>query len=317
MNKFKPLRYTFWAVALLLFMVGADFLAYKFSTNHRDSYVPAVRFLRPLAKLGVSTAQFNLAVRYDEGKDVAHDFNEAFKWYGKSAERGNAIAQFKLGVFYESGLDASGQGVARDVDAAYKWYRKSAEQGYPPAQVQLGWLINSGLGATQNFKEVIYWTRKAADQGYADAQFLLGWRYFFGKRVPQNFDAAAFWLNKAAQQGHGAAQHFIGVIQNNEAVIKQILLTADQGDAESQYILGWLYFVGKQMPQDFNKAEFWFRKASKQSQHTALRYMGLMFEEGKGMTKDVNEALNWYKLAAELGNGDAQMRLFHKLQSWD
>jgi TPR repeat protein len=251
MNEFKSLRYSLLAVALLLFIVSADFIAYKFSVNNRDPYVPAVRFLRPLAKLGLSTAQFNLAVRYDEGKDVAHDFNEAFKWYRKSADRGNTIAQFKLGVFYESGLNATGQGVPRDVDEAYKWYRKSAEQGYPPAQVQLGWLINSGLGAQQNFKEVMYWTRKAADQGYADAQFLLGWRYFFGKRVPQDFDAAAFWLNKAAQQGHGAAQHLMGVVQNDAAIINQIRETADQGDAESQYILGWLYFVGKHVPQDF------------------------------------------------------------------
>lgn len=317
MSKFKPLRYALSTVAVLLFIVSVDFIAYKFFANHRDPYVPTMRFLRPLAKLGVGIAQFNLAVRYDEGKDVAQDFNEAFKWYRKSAERGNAKAQFKLGVFYESGLNASGQGVPRDVDAAYKWYRKSAEQGHPPAQVQLGWLINSGLGAQQNFKEVIYWTRKAADQGYADAQFLLGWRYFFGKRVPQDFDAAAFWLNKAAQQGHGAAQHLIAVVQNDEAVIKQIQVTADQGDAESQYILGWRYFVGKHVPQDFKTAELWFRKASKQSQHTALRYMGLMFEEGKGMPKDVNEALKWYHLAAELGNGDAQMRLFNKLQGWD
>lgn len=316
MNKFKPFRIALLIVAFLFLIVASDFIAFKFSKNNRDGYVPSIRFSRALAKLGNSNTQFNLAERYDNGQGVAHNFDEAFKWYLKSAEHGHAKAQFKIGVLYESGQSASGQGIPKDIDAAYKWYRKSAEQGYPPAQVQLGWLINSGLGAQQNFKEVIYWTRKAADQGYADAQYLLGWRYLFGKRVSQDFYAAEFWLNKAAQQGHGPAQHFLGAIQNNQAVIQKLHETADQEDAESQYILGWRYFVGKYVTQDFKMAEFWFRKASKHSQHTALRYMGLMFEEGKGRPKDVQEALKWYDLAAELGNGDAQMRLFNKLQGW-
>lgn len=303
--------------ALLLLFISADFITYKTSKNNSDVYVPAIRFWRPLAKLGFSTAQYNLAVRYERGKGVTPDINQAFKWYRKSAEQGNSKAQLKLGNFYEAGLNASGNGVPRDIDEAYKWYRKSALQGYPPAQLQLGWLINSGLGAPQNFREVIYWTRKAADQGYAEAQFLLGWRYFFGKRVSQDIGAARFWFDKAAIQTHGRAQHYLGILQNDETVIKLIREAAEHGDAESQYIIGWRYFIGKDVPQDYHAAEFWLRKASIQRHHTALRYMGLIYEEGKGKPKDSDEALKWYHSSSELGNGDSQIRLNNKLQGWD
>ena len=64
-------------------------------------------------------------------------------------------------------------------------------------------------------------------------------------------------------------------------------------------------------------AAYLLRKAAEQHHHTAQYYMGLMSEEGKGMPKDANEALKWYRLAAELGNGDAQLRLEKKLRQWD
>ena len=46
-----------------------------------------------------------------------------------TAERGNAPAQCKLGVFY-----ANGWSVKQDYVEAVKWYCKAAEQGYEPAR---------------------------------------------------------------------------------------------------------------------------------------------------------------------------------------
>lgn len=44
--------------------------------------------------------------------------------YIKRAERGEAEAQFYLGLFYEKGY-----GVGKNLELAVDWYRKSAEQG--------------------------------------------------------------------------------------------------------------------------------------------------------------------------------------------
>ncbi|WP_221898635.1 tetratricopeptide repeat protein [Bathymodiolus japonicus methanotrophic gill symbiont] len=56
-------------------------------------------------------------------------YKEAFRWYRKSAEQGNAGAQYYLGKMYRNG-----QGGVWDDKEAVKWFRKAAEQGHAGAQ---------------------------------------------------------------------------------------------------------------------------------------------------------------------------------------
>ena len=60
------------------------------------------------------------------------DASEAVKWYRQAADQGDVLAQFNLGVFYETG-----KGVPVDQEHAAKWYRKAAEQGHTDAQEAL------------------------------------------------------------------------------------------------------------------------------------------------------------------------------------
>ena len=76
------------------------------------------------AERGDAGAQFNLGVRYDKGQGVPQDSKEAVKWYRLSAEQGNADAQSNLGDIY-----FYGRGGLQDYKEAFKWYRLSAEQG--------------------------------------------------------------------------------------------------------------------------------------------------------------------------------------------
>ena len=50
----------------------------------------------------------------------------------KQAKKGNAAAQFNLGICYEQG-----RGVEKDTKKAFEWYKKSAEQGFADAQYNL------------------------------------------------------------------------------------------------------------------------------------------------------------------------------------
>ena len=64
------------------------------------------------------------------------------------AERGDAAAQFQLGLAYDEG-----HGVAQDYAEALAWYRKSAEQGYAFAQGNLGYMYQNGVGVVQNYEQ--------------------------------------------------------------------------------------------------------------------------------------------------------------------
>jgi len=50
---------------------------------------------KQLNKEGHSSAQYNLAVCYENGTGVEKDEQEAVEWYKKAAEQGYASAQFK------------------------------------------------------------------------------------------------------------------------------------------------------------------------------------------------------------------------------
>lgn len=55
----------------------------------------------------------------------------------KAAERGNAEAQFNLGIMSENGLDDSRYVVEGSRQEAERWFLAAAEQGLPRAQVKL------------------------------------------------------------------------------------------------------------------------------------------------------------------------------------
>ena len=77
--------------------------------------------LREHAAKGEAAAQFNLGVMYGEGQGVTRDHAEAVRWYRKAADQGDADAQFNLGVMYDIG-----QGVTQDYVLAHMWLNLAA-----------------------------------------------------------------------------------------------------------------------------------------------------------------------------------------------
>lgn len=69
------------------------------------------------------------------------DFERALDEFRKPAERGNADAQFTVGLMY-----AEGQGVTRSYAEAAKWYEKAAAQNQPDALYALAKLYVIGGG---------------------------------------------------------------------------------------------------------------------------------------------------------------------------
>ena len=124
------------------------------------------------AEQGDATAQFLLGAMYADGRGVAQDDVTAVEWYRKSAEQGDTTAQLYLGAMY-----AVGRGVAQDDVTAVEWYRKSAEQGDTTAQLYLGAMYAVGRGVAQDDVTAVEWYRRSAEQGNAPAQCNLGVAY--------------------------------------------------------------------------------------------------------------------------------------------
>ena len=152
--------------------------------------------LRTAALKGDPSAAYEIGVRYAEGKGVPVSFDDAAKWYDRSAQAGVVPAIFRLGTFYEKGLS-----VKKDIDIARRYYLQAAERGNAKAMHNLAVLDADGGGKGANYKSASQWFRKAADHGVADSQFNLGILYARGIGVEQNLAESFKWFSLAAAQG--------------------------------------------------------------------------------------------------------------------
>ena len=165
----------------------------------------------------------------------------------KSAEEGNAQAQWRLGLMY-----GSGNGVPKDASMATSWNRKAAEQGYAAAQREEGLKYFQGKDVPQDYSLAASWFRKAAEQGEFGSQNKLGNMYLNGQGVPQDFVSAARWFRQAA----------------------------DQGDAVSQASLGLMYGEGLGVPKDIVQSYMWLNlAASSRDPNQSTEQKSLVMEE--------------------------------------
>src|SRR4030067_3172285 len=98
------------------------------------------------------------------------DYEQAAKLYRPLAEKGNAEAQYVLGMMYRAG-----RGVERDNKEARKWYQLAAEQGHPIAQFYLGWMYAHGKSVPQDYVKSYMWINIAIvnTSGEARKEFIV------------------------------------------------------------------------------------------------------------------------------------------------
>ena len=77
-----------------------------------------------------------------------------------------------------------------------------------------------------------------------------------------------------------------GVPQDHNKANEWYRRAADQGYAEAQSDLGYMYAQGKGVPQDYNEAVGWYRKAAAQGYARAQSALGYAYAEGKGVPQD-------------------------------
>jgi len=80
--------------------------------------------LRKLADRGDADAQWQIGVRYHNGDGVPHDDAQAMQWFHRAAEQGHVTAEATLGAYYWAG-----RGVPQDLSQAYFWSALALAQG--------------------------------------------------------------------------------------------------------------------------------------------------------------------------------------------
>ena len=150
---------------IALFLCAASLLPQAMAATPADVARKSFQETKIKAEKGDAAAQFALGLMYDVGQGVPKDEAEAVKWIRKAADQEHARAQYNLGVMY-----ADGQGVPKDEAEAVKWYRKAADQGDAKAQSLLGLMYETGLGVPKDKTEAYKWYLLAEAQGDEEAK---------------------------------------------------------------------------------------------------------------------------------------------------
>ena len=121
-------------------------------------------------------------------------------------------------------------------------------------------------------------------------------------------------LRPLAEEGNADAQFNLGfmyytgkgVEQDYDKAVKWYRRAAEQGYADAQFNLGWMYHLGKGVKQDYAEAVKWYRRAAEQEHAKAQSILGFMYGTGKGLVLNYVLAHKWYNLAAAQGEEAAR-----------
>lgn len=124
--------------------------------------------LRAYAELGNVPAQYQLALRYFQGRGMGRDAEQAAHWFRRAADVGEPRSQLALALMH-----AKGDGVAQVDRLAAYWMRQSAESGFHKAQLLLGGMYERGQGVSKDSTEAYFWYCLASESGWGSDEAML------------------------------------------------------------------------------------------------------------------------------------------------
>lgn len=242
----------------------------------------------------------------------ARDPERAAVLLNKAATRGNAEAQYYLGLLYKKGA-----GVPQDLTQAFDWLLASAEQGYVESQYELANAYAEGFGTPKNTPEALRWLSSAADSGHANAQFFLAMAMDSGQGAPLDRKAALGWLRRAAESGHVMAQRILGkkylqgdgTEANAVEALRWLQSAAKADDGIAYYLMGTAFRGDYTIPADPKRAWEMFNASSQYSYGPATTAMGRMLETGQAGAVKLADAVALYRRALQQGDQSAALQL--------
>ncbi|MDQ5988578.1 MAG: hypothetical protein CSYNP_04339 [Syntrophus sp. SKADARSKE-3] len=243
--------------------------------------------LKKSAELGDAVACFRIGLLYDTGSGVTKDRKKAEEWFKKGEA---TIDPLRVEIIKKA--IGKTKKLPKGLSDKIKQYRQKADKDDTAVQLLLASLYNF----PQNQEESIKWYRRAADGNCAYAQLTLA--QLLGRE-----DEKIIWFQRAGENGYPDAYAEIGDIhrskKNYMEMLKWYRLAADAGDVRTQVKLGDLLREGKIVPKDITEAVKYYKMAADKRDISAMKSLATIYEKGEGVPKDLMVAIVWYKKIAE------------------
>ena len=183
------------------------------------------------------------------------------------------IVVFSLVLFAFSCVSIGAEKLSQDeIDAIIK----GVENGEAEAQLRLGIMYGKGQNVKRDNEQAFYWLKKSYEQGNVEAQCLLAMAYATGSGVERDETQALKLLKQVAAKDPSSIQKVYSLDDNGT----KIYSSAEELVATAQYMIGLLYFDGKDTNKDYEQAKYYFTKAAEHGS-----------EQVKGLTREKLEEL--------------------------
>lgn len=253
---------------------------------------------------------------YEKGQsyDLIGDYDNAFTYYKKAAEKGCIEAQYISALRY-----CSGKGITEKPREAFCWMNRAAENNYYDAMFELGTYYEKGYGTERDLKRAKRWYEKAAEHGQAKAkQALKSLAQNDTKNTMQtqaNIDRSdnekdmqmeAMTASQLYKQGE-----YYDKIKDFQNAFAKYKRAAEKGYVEAQYVSALRYGFGNGVEENPKEAFRWMNRAAENGYLNAMFKLGTYYEMGYGIEKNLKRARQWYELASAHGSHDARQALEH------
>ncbi len=235
---------------------------------YERDYAKALEHLRTAVAYGVHDADaLYIQLRWN-GHGVEADREEVTKVFTTLAEHNDAIAMWRLYMFY---IDESFE--KHDTAKAIDYLKQSANQGYMEAVAYLAWHHYCGKGVERDVRLAVNLYTSAAEEGSFGAAMKLARIYISGEEgvVKPDYDKAITLLQPHMESGLGEADYLMAYA---------LRCKCDMKDAYS-----W-----EQAEQAFEH----MKKAAEAEYVDAMHDLAYYYMEGYGvLSLDSNEAKEW------------------------
>jgi len=283
----------------------------------REDYATAMRALQPLAEVGDVVAQFYVGSMYEDALGVDKDYRKAAFWYRKAADQGHAGAQHNLSFMYSEANQVcpvcKGLGIASERTCSkckgYGYGREAFTlKALLPRRTAVGPSVPSVIQAEKRKPVRLSLESEMTAAVMNEAQKLIsfGWRPF------ESTPGKLFLVTSTDKTKKVTAQVWSAIYRIKVCGANQRVGSGaqdSQAQAKVQHNLGIMYANGRGVPQDYQKAMSWYRKAADQGLAPAQLNLGNMYANGRGLPTDYQQAKFWYCKAADQGEANAQHNL--------
>lgn len=243
----------------------------------------------------------NLGNCYNNGIGVEEDISKAKEYYRKSAELGNANAQYNLA----DSLKKEGN------SECLTWYQKAFENGDADAPYEMALIYKDGEIVQKDNAKAAEYLSNAVDMGNISATLDLACAYLRGDIVEQDKVKGVELMRRAADAGNGTAANNLSILYEKgdgveadiNASIDWAVKAAENGDGDQAFEYALAFFNGK-APFEEDKAkglEFFILSANAGSV-VAMENVGVCYNNAYGTERNTEKAIEWFEKAARVGS---------------